>query len=68
MNDNGEDKRHNAEREMIINLRKKIYGDSNAGPEYPFADKHCIFCGSKSELQEYKNSYICSSCLMDIKD
>ncbi len=67
MDNNREDTRMNAEIEMIKELRKKIYGDCDAGPKYPFSDNHCIFCGSESELQEYKNSYICSNCLSDIK-
>jgi len=68
MNKNKDHKMLSAEKEMIRELRKKIYGNSQAGPEYVFSDKHCIFCGSESELQEYKNSYICSKCLNDIKD
>lgn len=67
MNNNEEEKRLKAEMEMIKDLREKIYGDSEAGPEYPFSDNHCIFCGAESELQEYKNSYICRDCLSDIK-
>ena len=68
MNENDEDKLFNAEVEMIRELRKRIYGDSNGGPEYPDSDNNCIFCGSDSELQKYKNSYICEDCLSDIKN
>jgi len=63
-----EDKIMNAEMEMIKELRKRIYGDSDAGPEYPFSDHKCIFCGDESDLQSYKDSYICEDCLSDIKN
>lgn len=68
MNKKNEDKILNAEMEMIRELRKRIYGDSDAGPEYLLADNNCIFCGAESELQKYKNSYICEDCLSDIKN
>lgn len=68
MNKINEDKILKAEREMIGELRKKIYGDSNAGPDYPFSKRSCVFCGIESELQEYKNYYICEDCLTDIKN
>ncbi|MFN2340613.1 MAG: hypothetical protein ABR547_05025 [Halanaerobium sp.] len=66
-NKKNEDKILNAEIKMIRELRKRIYGASDSGPEHPFSDKNCIFCGAESELQEYKNSYICNDCLKDIK-
>ena len=49
----------NAEKEMIRDLRKRIYGKSDAGPEYSFSDWQCIFCEAKLDLQKYKNFYIC---------
>jgi len=66
MSNKNEDKKLNAEKEMIRDLRKRIYGESDAGPEYPYSDKYCVFCGSKSDLQTYKESYICQECLEDI--
>ncbi|ADO76790.1 hypothetical protein [Halanaerobium praevalens] len=54
------------EKEMIRDLRKRIYGQSDAGPELPVSDKNCVFCGSKSDLKKYKDSYICNECLNGI--
>lgn len=68
MSDNNQDKTVNGEVKMIRDLRKRIYGESDAGPDYPFSDRQCIFCGSESELVLYKNSYICKDCLEDIKN
>lgn len=68
MSKKNEDKKLNAEKEMIRDLRKRIYGESDAGPEYPFSDKNCVFCGSKSDLEIYKDSYICQECLEDISN
>lgn len=56
----------NPEKEMIRNLRKRIYGKSDAGPKLPFSDRYCVFCGSNSELKQYKDSYICEECLSGI--
>lgn len=40
MNKNNGDEILKAEREMIRKLRKRIYGDSDAGPKYPFSDNN----------------------------
>ncbi|PTW01289.1 hypothetical protein C8C76_10567 [Halanaerobium saccharolyticum] len=68
MNKENEEKIIKAEAEMIRELRKRIYGKSDAGPDYPYSEQSCIFCGAESELKEYKNSYICRKCLADIKN
>lgn len=66
-NINNEEKEINGEVKMIRDLRKRIYGESDAGPEFPISDHHCIFCAAKENLISYKDSYICEDCLKDIK-
>jgi hypothetical protein len=68
MDKENREKIRRAEAEMISDLRKRIYGDSDAGPKYSYSQQNCIFCGAESELQKYKDSYICKNCLADIEN
>jgi len=58
----------NAEMEMIKDLRKRIYGDDEASSNHSSADHQCVFCGAKSNLNTYKDNYICQECLSDLRD
>ncbi|MGM0498657.1 MAG: hypothetical protein ACQERL_00435 [Bacillota bacterium] len=58
----------NAEMEMIRDLRKRIYGNDQARSNYSSADHQCVFCGAESNLNTYKNNYICQECLSDLRD
>lgn len=67
MSDNSSIDPGNGENMMIKDLRKKLYGDENAGPVEPLKnEKICIFCGSYNDLLEFKGTYICKKCLQDI--
>ncbi len=68
MSEKKKDKMVNGEIKMIRDLRQRIYGDIDAGPDYPFSEHNCIFCGAKNDLLRYKNSYVCEDCLEDIKN
>lgn len=58
----------NAEMEMIRDLRKRIYGNDQARPNKSSVVHECVFCGAKSNLNKYKNNYICQECLLDLRD
>jgi hypothetical protein len=60
--------RLNAEMEMIRDLRKRIYGNDQARSNYSSTDHQCVFCGSKSNLNTYKNKYICQECISDLRN
>ncbi len=58
----------NAEMEMIKDLRKRVYGNNGTNFNYSSADQECVFCGAESNLNTYKNNYICQKCLLDLRD
>lgn len=66
-NINNEKQEINGEVKMIRDLRKRIYGGKDAGPEFPISNQHCIFCAAKENLILYKGFYVCEKCLHDIK-
>jgi len=57
----------NAEMEMIKDLRKRIYGDSDSSFKNKYSNHQCIFCGSENNLHLYKKKYICHTCLSDLR-
>lgn len=58
----------NAEMEMIRDLRKRVYGDDQADSNYNNPAHQCVFCGSESNLNRYKNNYICQDCISDLRE
>lgn len=62
------DKKLSAEMEMIKDLRKRVYGNSEVDEVNKVTADRCVFCGSEFKLHTYKNNFICHDCFLDIKN